>query len=96
MVDVPDSVPKIGKLYYFEGSGLEDDETIALCIKCIIGWAASLELFVNLAWLKNQISSQKEERDFSSTIAKIKCLYQIEGLLYGGQNGEVLLRNYLL
>jgi len=102
MVDVPDSIPETGKLYYFEGPGLEDDETIALCIECIIEWAASLESFVNLVWLGNKISSQEEERNYSSTIAKIKRLYQIEDLLYGdskwksGVEKLFAMRNYLM
>lgn len=102
MVEIPDSTIEKGERYYFKGPSLEDDDTVALCIECIIEWAASLEAFVNLVWMKHEISSQEDERGYLSTIAKIKCLYKREKLLYGdakwrdGIEKLFALRNYLM
>lgn len=83
MVDVPDSVPETGKPYFFKGPGFEDDETIALCIETIIGWAVALEAFVNLTWASHPKTKDINERSSGNTIAKLKKLYKAEGFAYG-------------
>lgn len=102
MVDVPDSVPETGKPYFFKGPGFEDDETIALCIEAIIGWAVALEAFVNLTWTSHPKTKCINERSYGNTIAKLKKLYNAEGLSYGdlvwrcGIYDLFEMRNYLV
>lgn len=102
MVEVPDSAPESGESYYFKGPGLEDDETIALCIETFLGWAVSLEAFVNLVWNSHPIAKEENERSYGSTIAKIKRLYKLSGLPYGsakwrdGIQDLFDMRNYLV
>src|SRR5690554_8180849 len=83
MVDVPDSVPESGEPYFFKGPGLEDDETIALCVEAFLGWAVSFEAFVNLAWNSHPVAKEEDERCSGSTIGKLKKLYKLSGLPYG-------------
>lgn len=102
MIDVPDSVPETGKPYFFKGPGFEDDETIALCIEAIIGWAVALEAFVNLTWTSHPKTKGINERSAGSTIDKLKKLYKAEGLSYGdlvwrcGIHDLFEMRNYLV
>lgn len=102
MVEVPDSVPKSGKTYYFKGPGFEDDETIALCIEALLGWAISFEAFVNLVWHAHPVTKEENERSSGSTIDKLKKLYKISGFPYGDSSWRAGIkdlfdmRNYLV
>ncbi|WP_172116444.1 hypothetical protein [Halomonas hibernica] len=102
MVEVPDSVPESGKPYSFKGPGFEDDETIALCIEAVLGWAISFEAFVNLVWNTHPIAKEEDEKSYGSTIAKLKKLYKISQLPYGdlswraGIQDLFDMRNYLV
>lgn len=83
MTDVPDSVPETGESYFFKGPGFENDETIALCIEAIIGWAVALEAFVNLIWTSHPKTKYIDERKSGNTIEKLRKLYKAEELSYG-------------
>ncbi|MDI5891812.1 hypothetical protein [Halomonas rhizosphaerae] len=102
MVEVPDSVPESGEPYLFKGPGFEDDETIALCIEAILGWAISFEAFVNLVWHAHPVTKEEDERNYRSTIAKLKRLYKFCRLSYGNSSWRAGIqdlfdmRNYLV
>lgn len=102
MVEVSDSVPESGEPYYFKGPGFEDDGTIALCIEAVLGWAISLEAFVNLVWNSHPIAKEEDEKSYGGTVAKIKKLYKLSGMSYGTMSwrGGVTelfdMRNYLV
>lgn len=93
MIEVPDSVPESGERYFFKGPGFEDDETIALCIEAILGWAVSFEAFVNLAWISHPIANKESERSAGGTIKKLKKLYKLSGLQYGNASWRASIKN---
>ncbi|WP_025557944.1 hypothetical protein [Vibrio parahaemolyticus] len=82
-VSVEDSVPETGADFYINAPGMHDDNTISLCIEAVLGWAISAEGFVNLAWQTCPHTKQIDERDYKTTIGKIKYLCKMNGINYG-------------
>ncbi|MCG9777200.1 hypothetical protein [Photobacterium damselae] len=82
-VSVRDSVPETGVDFYINAPDTHDDSTISLCIEAVLGWAISAEGFINLAWQTCPHTKQIDERDYKSTISKIKHLCKVNDINYG-------------